>query len=131
MAAVDQGEVFLHDIAVLPIFRPESTENDDVADVEEFDNDASQFTAASINSAPDGDISEHRGALAGAELNEKGSSKDDENSPNSQNLQPSHASTALSRESIPGIPEVPPPPQISREITSSATTTSSTLGQQN
>ena len=63
--------MFLHDIAALPIFRPESTENDDVPDMEDFDDDASQFTTASINSAPKGGISEDRGALAGAEQNEK------------------------------------------------------------
>ena len=81
------GGVFLHDIAALPIFRPESNENDDVPDVEDFDDDASQFTTASINSALEGDISNHRGTLiAGAEQNEKGSSKDDENSANSQHL---------------------------------------------
>ena len=100
----------LHDISAVPIFRPESTENGDVPDVEDFDDDASQFTTASINSAPEGDISNHRGALAGAEQNEKGSSKDDENSVNLQNLRPCNASAALSRESVPGIPEVPPPP---------------------
>ena len=86
MAAADPGEVFLHHIAVLLIFRPESTENDDVPDVEDFDDDASQFTTASINSVPEGDISDHRGALAGAEQNEEVSCKDDENSTNSQNL---------------------------------------------
>ena len=70
MAAADPVEVFLHNIAALPIFRPESTENDDVPDTEDFDNDASQFTTASIISAPEGDISEDRGALAGAEQKE-------------------------------------------------------------
>ena len=131
MAAADPGDVFLHDISAVPIFRPESTENDDVPDVEDFDDDASQFTTASINSAPEGDISNHRGALAGAEQNEKGSSKDDENSVNSQNLRPCNASAALSRESVPGIPEVPLPPQILRGTTPSATTASSSLWQQN
>ena len=126
MAAADPGDVFLHDIAALPIFRPKSTENDDVPDVEDFDDDASQFTTASINSMPEGDISDHRGALAGAEQNEKGSSKDDENSVNSQNLRPCNASAALSRESIPGIPELPPLPQILRETTPSTTTATST-----
>ena len=111
MAAADPGDVFLHDIAALPIFRPESTENDDVPDVEDFDDDASQFTTASINSAPEGDISNHRGALAGAEQNEEVSCKDDENSVNSQNLRPCNASAALSRESVPGIPELPPLPK--------------------
>jgi len=126
MAAADPGEVFLHDIAALPIFRPESTENDDVPDVEDFDDDASQFTTASINSVSEGDISDHRGALAGAEQNEEVSCKDDENSTNSQNLRPCNASAALSRESVPGIPELPPLPQISRETTPSATTATST-----
>ena len=44
MAAADPGEVFLYDIDALPIFRPESTKNDDVRDVEDFDDDASQLT---------------------------------------------------------------------------------------
>ena len=126
MAAADPGEVFLHDIAALPIFRPESTENDDVPDVEDFDDDASQFTTASINSVSEGDISDHCGALAGAEQNDKDSCKDDENSVNSQNLQPCNASAALSRESVPGIPELPPLPQILRKTTPSATTATST-----
>ena len=125
MAAADPGEVVLHDIAALPIFQPESTENDDVPDVEDFDDDASQFTTASINSVPEGDISDHRGTHAGAEQNDEDSCKDDENSVNSQNLRPCNASAALSRESVPGIPELPPLPHILRETTPSATTASS------
>ena len=56
MAAADPGEVFIHDIAALPIFQPESTKNDDVPDAEDFDDDASQFTTASINSVSEGNI---------------------------------------------------------------------------
>ena len=76
----------MHDIAALPIFRPESTENDDVPDMEDFDDDDSQFTTASINSAPKGDISEDRGALTGVEQNEKCPCKIDENRTTSQHL---------------------------------------------
>ena len=63
--------------------------------MEDFDDDASQFTNASINSAPKGDISEDRGALAGAEQNEKGPKEDDEISLKSQDLRPSNASDNL------------------------------------
>ena len=126
MAAADPGEVFLYDIDALPIFQPESTENDDVADTEDFEDDASQFTTASINSAPEGYSSNHCGALAGAEQIEKIMREHDENCANSQILRPCTASSTLSRESVPGIPEVPPPCQISSEITPSTTTPSST-----
>ena len=64
-------------------------------DMEDFDDDASQFTTASINSAPEGDIFEDRGVLAGAEQNEKGPKEDDEISLKSQGLQPSNASDDL------------------------------------
>ena len=78
MAAADPGEVFIQDIAALLIFQPESTENDDVPDAEDFDDDASQFTTASINSVSESDICDHRGTHAGAEQNGKGSKEDDE-----------------------------------------------------
>ena len=126
MVAADPGEVFLYDIAALPIFRPESTENDDVADTEDFEDDASQFTTASINSAPEGYSSDHCGALAGAEQIEKIMREQDENCANSQILLPSNPTSTLSRESVPGIPEVPPQCQILSEITASTTTPPST-----
>ena len=94
--------------------------------MEDFDDDASQFTTASINSLPEGDISNHRGALAGAEQNDEDSDKHDENSVNSQNLRPCNASAALFRESVPGIPELPPLPPILRETNPSATTATTT-----
>ena len=49
----------MHDIAALPIFQQESTKNDDVPDIEDFDDDASQFTTASINSVSEGNICDH------------------------------------------------------------------------
>ena len=65
--------------------------------MEDFDHEASQFTTAStsINSAPERDISEDRGALAGAEQNEKGPKEDDKISLKSQALRPSNASDDL------------------------------------
>ena len=64
MAATDPGEVFMHHIAALPIIRPESTKNDDVPDIEDFEDDASQFTTASINSVSEGNVCDHRGTQA-------------------------------------------------------------------
>ena len=130
MAAADPGEVFIHDIAALLIFQPESTENDDVPDAEDFDDDASQFTTASINSVLEGDICDHRGTHAGVEQNGKGPKEDDEISLKSQGLQPSDdlctREEDIAPTSIPGIPGMPPPFPIIRATTSSATTASST-----
>ena len=57
IAAVDPGEVFIKDLLLTPAEHHENTEKLDVHDTEDFDNDASQFTTASINSAPEGVIS--------------------------------------------------------------------------
>ena len=129
MSAADPGEVFMHNIAALPICQPESTENDDVPDIEDFEDDAIQFATAGINGVLEGDISDHRGTQAGAEKKKKGQNKDDENSAKLQDLRPSKASDDLSTGdvgmstiSIPGVP----PPQITRATTSSAITASPT-----
>ena len=130
MSATDLGKVFMHDIAALPIFQPESTENNDVPDTEDFQDDTSQFTTASINSVSEGNICDHRGIQAGAEQNEIVPNEDDEISAKSQDLCPSNASEDLitgdvdmAKISIPGEPS---PHQITKATTSFSTNASTT-----
>jgi len=121
--ASDPGEVFMHDIAALPIFRPESTENDNVSNIKDFEDDDSQFNSASINSVLEGDISDHRGTQAGTEQNENVPNKDNESSAKSRDFRPSNASEDLPTGDVDmvtiSIPGEPPPHQITRATTSS------------
>ena len=56
MSLDDHGEVFLRDLTTVAPAEPDLTENHAVPDGEDFDDDASQFTLDSINSADATDI---------------------------------------------------------------------------
>ena len=56
MASTDADEVFLEDLVASCDPRAESSENCDIPAGEDFDNDASQFTTCTVNSASVEDI---------------------------------------------------------------------------
>ena len=56
MASVDTGEVFLQDLVASCHPRAESSENYDTPAEEDFDDDASQFTTCTVDSASVKDI---------------------------------------------------------------------------
>ena len=56
MSSEDAGEVFLDDLVASCDPRTESSENGDIPAEEDFDDDASQFTTCTVNSASVEDI---------------------------------------------------------------------------
>ena len=86
MSSEDVGEVFLDDLVASCDPWAESSENCDILKEEDFDNDASQFTTCTVNSASVEDIYGNFESRPGEEEGVEGGYFDDENELNSDNL---------------------------------------------
>ena len=115
MSSEDAGEVFLDDLVRSCDPRTESSENCDIPAEEDFDDDASQFTTCTINSASIEDIFGNVESRPGEEDGMEGGYWDDENEQISDNL-PSFDANSTSRTGDVSmapisVPTIPPPPE--------------------
>jgi len=88
MAAVDPGKIFIDDIVTGWIKINQKTQNHNVPDNKDFDNDASCFTTATVNSVNVTDVYGNNGMDPGNEQEANIANRYIQNGSNLQNLQP-------------------------------------------
>ena len=115
MVSADAGEVFLDDLVASCNPRAKSSENCDIPAEEDFDDDASQFTTCTVNSAWVEDIYGNVEYRPGEEEGVEGGYFDDENQLIYENLPLLDANSTSSTGDVAmdaiSVPTIPPPPE--------------------